>query len=51
MRANRTAASYNEYYLKNSFVWSGAVPSDIRGSRPYLEYGVKGSDAEQSRGS
>ena len=37
MRANRTAASYNEYYLKNSFVWSGAVPSDIRGSLPYLE--------------
>ena len=37
MRANRTAASYNEYYLKNSFVWSGAVPSDIRFSLPYLE--------------
>ena len=37
MRANRTAASYNEYYLKNSFVWSGVVPSDIRGSLPYLE--------------
>ena len=37
MRANRTAASYNEYYLKNSFVWSGAVPSDIRGSLSYLE--------------
>ena len=36
-RANRTAASYNEYYLKNSFVWSGAVPSDIKGSLPYLE--------------
>ena len=37
MRANRAAASYNEYYLKNSFVWSGAVPSDIKGSLPYLE--------------
>ena len=37
MRANRTAASYNEYYLKNSFVWSGAVPYDIKGSLPYLE--------------
>ena len=37
MRANRTAASYNEYYLKNGFVWSGVVPSDIRGSLPYLE--------------
>ena len=37
MRANRTAASYNEYYLKNSFVWSGAVPSDIGGRLPYLE--------------
>ena len=37
MRANRTAASYNEYYLKSGFVWSGVVPSDIRDSLPYLE--------------
>lgn len=30
MRANRTAATYNEYILKNSYVWKGNVPDDIR---------------------
>lgn len=29
MRANKTAVSYNEYVLKNSFVWAGNVPDDI----------------------
>ena len=29
MRANITAASYNEYILKNSFVWDGNIPKDI----------------------
>ncbi|MBQ8292304.1 MAG: hypothetical protein IJX78_00700 [Bacilli bacterium] len=29
MRANKTANTYNEYILKNSFVWKGNVPSDI----------------------
>lgn len=29
MRANKTANTYNEYILKNSFVWQGNVPSDI----------------------
>ena len=29
MRANRTAANYNNYILKNSYVWSGNVPDDI----------------------
>lgn len=28
-RANSTATKYNEYILKNSYVWSGNVPSDI----------------------
>ena len=31
MRANRTATTYNEYILKNSYVWKGNVPKDIRG--------------------
>ena len=31
MRANRTATTYNEYILKNSYVWDGNVPKDIRG--------------------
>ena len=30
MRANKTASSYNNYILKNSFVWSGNVPGDIQ---------------------
>lgn len=29
MRANKTASSYNEYILKNSYVWENNVPSDI----------------------
>lgn len=29
MRANRTAANYNNYILKNSYVWDGNVPDDI----------------------
>ena len=36
MRANKTAASYNEYILKNSFVWEGNIPQDIKESLPYL---------------
>lgn len=37
MRANRTAATYNEYILKNSYVWSGNVPDDIQMELPYIE--------------
>lgn len=29
MRANRTAANYNNYILKNSYVWSENIPNDI----------------------
>lgn len=29
MRANRTAANYNNYILKNFYVWDGNVPDDI----------------------
>lgn len=29
MRANRTASTYNNYILKNSYVWSGNIPDDI----------------------
>ena len=29
MRANRTAANYNNYILENSYVWDGNVPEDI----------------------
>ena len=37
MRANKTTASYNEYVLKNSFVWEGNVPRDIRTNLPYID--------------
>ena len=29
MRANKTANTYNEYILKNSFVFDGNIPADI----------------------
>lgn len=29
MRANKTASAYNNFILKNEFVWKGNVPSDI----------------------
>lgn len=37
MRANKTAASYNEYVLKNSFVWDGNIPKDISEKLNYIE--------------
>ena len=37
MRANKTAASYNNYILENSFVWAGNVPADIKTKLPYIE--------------
>lgn len=37
MRANKTAATYNEYILKNDYVWDGNIPLDIRGRLEYLE--------------
>lgn len=36
MRANKTAATYNNYILENSYVWSGNVPDDIREELEYL---------------
>lgn len=37
MRANRTANSYNEYILKNSYVWEDNIPSDIDYSLPIVK--------------
>lgn len=36
MRANKTANSYNEYVLKNSYVWNGNVPIDIANYLPTI---------------
>lgn len=30
MRANKTAMEYNNYILKNTYVWKDNIPSDIR---------------------
>lgn len=36
MRANKTAATYNNFILENSYVWSGNVPKDIKEELEYL---------------
>lgn len=36
MRANKTASTYNNYILQNSFVWEGNIPSDIAKELPYI---------------
>lgn len=37
MRANKTASSYNNYILENSYVWKNNVPKDIKMQLPYIE--------------
>ena len=37
MRANDTAAAYNNYILKNSYVWEDNVPADIKTKLEYIE--------------
>ena len=37
MRANKTASTYNNYILKNSFVWEDNIPNDIDMTLPYIE--------------
>lgn len=37
MQANKTATIYNEYILKNSFVFEGNIPDDILKELPILE--------------
>ena len=37
MRANKTASSYNNYILKNKYVWKNNVPNDIFMTLPYIE--------------
>ena len=37
MRANNTASTYNQYILKNNYVWKDNVPDDIEYQLPYLE--------------
>lgn len=37
MRANKTASSYNNYILENSFIWEGNVPTDIATELGFIE--------------
>lgn len=37
MRANKTASTYNNYILKNNYIWKEGVPSDIYMTLEYLE--------------
>ena len=37
IRANSTAISYNEYILKNSFLWADNVPSNIKTKLEIIE--------------
>jgi len=36
MRANRTATSFNNFILENSFVWAYGVPDDLQEPLPIL---------------
>lgn len=37
IRANKTAVTYNEYILKNSFQWQGNIPNDIYNQLEIIE--------------
>ena len=37
IRANNTASEYNNYILKNKYVWKDAVPADIYMTLEYIE--------------
>ena len=37
MRANKTASTYNNYILRNTYVWQGNIPSDIYTTLMYIE--------------
>lgn len=36
MRANRTASTYNNYILKNNYVWTDGIPNDIYAVLDYI---------------
>ena len=37
IRANQTAATYNQFILKNSYIFNGNIPSDILTELDYLK--------------
>lgn len=36
-RVNRTAATYNQFYLKNSYIWKSNIPDDISSELEYIK--------------
>lgn len=36
-RLNRTAVQYNEFFLKNSFLWKDNIPNDIKTELPIIK--------------
>lgn len=37
MRANKTASTYNNYVLKNSYIWKNNIPADIYLELAYID--------------
>lgn len=37
MRANKTASTYNNYVLQNSYVWEENIPDDINTELKYID--------------
>jgi hypothetical protein len=37
IRANKTASTYNNYILRNKYVWKNNIPDDIRMELEYIE--------------
>ena len=37
MRANKTASTYNNFVLSNSYVWADNVPEDIKDTLEFIE--------------
>lgn len=37
MRANKTASTYNNYILKNDYIWQNNIPADIYRELPYID--------------
>lgn len=37
MRANNTAASYNNYVLQNNYIWKDNIPDDIYRELPFIQ--------------
>lgn len=36
-RANKTASTYNNYILKNDYIWQNNIPADIYRELPYID--------------